>query len=68
MEQIEHSTKKLFYGLFYIIGGSLLLLHTLGFLQKGVSTLLILLSLVIIIYGLLISGFLQMIINAMRKK
>jgi hypothetical protein len=42
-------------GVLFIIGGGLLLLHVSGFLEHGVTTLLIAVSLAMIAYGVYLS-------------
>lgn len=55
-------------GYLYLVGGFLLLLHTLGFLQRGFSMVLALVAIGVMAYGLKISGLYDFIGSLLQKK
>lgn len=61
---IKH--KDMLGGLLYIIGGITLLLYSLGMIQRGITTLLIIASVVLILYGVIKSGLYEKIQNMKR--
>lgn len=60
-------TKNNLRGIILIIMGVVLLLYTLGFMQKGLNTLLIIGSICLIIYGAVSSGIYQMLRDMFKK-
>ncbi|MFA6066759.1 MAG: hypothetical protein WC707_06280 [Candidatus Babeliaceae bacterium] len=60
--------KDLLRGLLYIVGGVALLLHTFGYIQKGINAVLIILSITIIGYGIAKSGVYGIVRNLISKK
>lgn len=68
MDQTNHSAQSMFRGTLYIIGGVLLLLHILGWLQKGIDTIMIFVALGLIVYGIFISGLYHKAASLLQKK
>jgi hypothetical protein len=62
----EASMQKL-RGLFFVVGGILLLLYSLGFVQRLGSTLLLLVSIFLIISGFIEAGYYQMFMGPKNK-
>lgn len=56
MEKFMQALDPFYKGLVMILAGSMLLLHTLGFLEKGLGIVLTGFSLYLIIQGMRISG------------
>ncbi|HVW99182.1 MAG TPA: hypothetical protein VHA52_01900 [Candidatus Babeliaceae bacterium] len=54
-------------GILLMAGGVALLLHTLGLLQKGLSVILIIVSLLAILYGFFTSGLYDLIQKISNK-
>ena len=68
MNNLDLRHKDMLRGLLFIAGGVALLLHTLGFIQKGVNVALIIVALLAIFYGYLKSGLHEVVLGALRKK
>jgi hypothetical protein len=65
---IQPSRNNVTRGLLIMAGGVILLLHTMGLLQKGSSFILIILSVLAIVYGLYISGLYDKLMSLTHKK
>jgi hypothetical protein len=57
-----------FRGTVLIVGGSILLLHTLGILEKWLNWILVLTALSMIIYGFMLSGLWSKLIATIKRK
>ncbi len=55
-------------GLLIMTGGLVLLLHTMGLLQKGLSLILIIAALAAIAYGFYISGLYDMVVRVTHRR
>ena len=64
MTQLSDSTK----GILLFIGGTILLLNTLGIIEKGLDTLIIIGSVAMIVAGLIMSNVYEMVMNLINKK
>ena len=55
-------------GLFLMLAGFILLLHTLGIMQRGLDLIIIIASLYIIVYGFIKAKYHQKILVLIKKK
>lgn len=65
MEQMLTEVQK---GVLYIVGGVILLLHTLNIIQRGLSTIIIFGSLAAIVYGIFKARLHKRIFALIQKK
>lgn len=61
------SMDPFFKGLVMILCGAILLLHTLGILERGFSLLIVAISLYLIVQGLMLTGLYQRFENIMKR-
>lgn len=64
----SHNSANLAKGIAAILGGILLLLYTLGFMQSGINILIMLIAAALVVYGFIISGLYDAIYNAVRSQ
>jgi len=58
---------RTFRGTVLIIGGTILLLHTLGILERWLNIILITTALAMIIYGVILAGLWEKAVNQIKK-
>jgi hypothetical protein len=64
--KIDLTHKDLLHGIAALIGGTTMLLYSLGIIERGITTLLILASLVLISYGIIKSGIYEKVRSMIR--
>lgn len=64
--KIDLTHKDMIHGLTALIGGVTLLLYSLGIIERGITTLLIIASLALIFYGVIKSGLYEKIRGMIR--
>lgn len=68
MDSFLDSIPSQLKGLLIIIAGTLLLLHTLGIVERGINTILIAASVAMIIYGFFMTGYYRKLIKNSNQK
>lgn len=66
MDMLDVKHKDFVRGLVYVVGGITLLLYSLGIIERGITTLLVILSLVLILYGVVKAGLYEKIQKMLR--
>ena len=64
--KIDLTHKDMLQGLTALVGGITMLLYSLGIVERGITTLLILASLVLIFYGIIKSGLYEKVRGMIR--
>jgi hypothetical protein len=68
LEKIWHAIPKIVRGILLMIAGMLLFLHTIGVIDKGITTILIIISIGIFVYGFVLAGLHRMLFKGIKEE
>lgn len=68
MNNIDLHKKDYLRGIIYLLGGFILLLYSFGFLQQSMTFIIVILAVLLILYGAMKLGIVDMVRNISKKR